>query len=125
MNKSQLQWLLEYKVPDNKLITIADLDNKAPRTLLYGYTVDRLTHHVYISERGAIETVVYGIDAPLYRLTPTRNEHYVPNKRLYPARCDFWFCKKLAEAGINLPFTTYSEVPLEGAYYGRCYEGID
>ena len=125
MNPSQLRWLLDYKVPAARLITAEDLDDKSPRTLLYGYTLDRLTWHVYISQKGEIETVIYGVDTSPVKVPVTKNEHYVPNKRLYPARCDFYFCKKLAESGVYLPFTTFSEAPgLKGIYYGlTCDDG--
>lgn len=40
--------MLEYVEEKDKLITGDDLVNERDRTLLYGYTCDRKTFHVYL-----------------------------------------------------------------------------
>ena len=74
------------------------------KTLIYGYTCERLTFHVYIKNR-KIYTVVYNTDYSTGRAKPidmrlitvTSNKDYVPDKRIYPERCEYHFCKMLQE----------------------------
>lgn len=64
--------------------------------------------------------VVYNTDYSTDRIKPknmrqikvTSNHDYVPDKRLYPERCDYNFCLLLKERGVHLPFTTWTE-PIE------------
>ena len=105
------------------------------KTLLYGYTCERDTFHVYIKNE-QIFVVVYkneyssGVVKPtnMRQITVTSNRDYVPDKRLYPERCDYNFCKMLKERGVDLPFTTWSdpvEIDLEDPrypYYGFTLE---
>ena len=46
------------------------------------------------------------------------NKHYVPKKRLYPAKCDYEFCRLLKEHGVYLPFTTWEAPAEKMIYYG-------
>jgi hypothetical protein len=105
---------------------------------LYGYTCERKTFHVYVKNE-QIYTVVY--DTEYSRAVPKpvnmrqieikSNHDYVPDKRLYPERCDYNFCLLLKEKGVNLPFTHWSE-PVEIAlddprypYYGFTLEDME
>lgn len=92
----------------NGVIKLGFLTNKNERTLLYGYTCDRKTFHVYIKDN-EIKTVVYGYKEKPYEITPTINESYIPDKRVYPEDADFEFCSLLKQAGVYIPFTNYSE----------------
>lgn len=108
------------------------------KTLLYGYTCERKTFHVYIKNE-QIYVVVYdteysrGIPTPknMRQISVTSNHDYVPDKRLYPERCDYNFCKLLKEKGVQLPFTTWSEpveIDLEDPrypYYGFTLEDAE
>lgn len=92
------------------IITIDDLKDKSERTLLYGYTTDRTTWHVYLLD-GRITLAVYK-----YNEAPTCIDNdtwvpstLVPNKRLYPECCDFEFCCLLKSRGVYLPFTTWQD----------------
>ena len=54
------------------------------------------------------------------------NRDYVPDKRLYPEKCDYHFCKLLKEKGIDLPFTTFSEgFNWDGPYCGFTLEDVE
>ena len=106
-----------------------DLD----RTLLYGYTCERETFHVYIKNK-QIYVVIYNTEYSRGKPTPKNmmqievksNRDYVPNKRLYPERCDYDFCKLLKEKGIDLPFTTFSEgFNWDGLYCGFTLEDAE
>jgi hypothetical protein len=102
-------------------------DGWGDRTLLYGYDVDRRTHHVYQKD-GVLHLMVYTDSVAGGALT-----HYVsgeelpldglvPNKRLYPEACDYVFCRRLREAGIRLPFTTYDPERAPKTFYGLLLE---
>ena len=59
-------------------------------------------------------------------VTVISNRDYVADKRLYPERCDFEFCKRLTEKGIRLPFTVWNEkVNLANAYFGFTLEDVE
>ena len=103
------------------------------RTLLYGYTCERETFHVYLKDQ-KIYAVAYekefsrGTPKPKNRrqIEVQSNHDYVPDKRLYPERCDYHFCCALKEKGIHLPFTNWSEEvkPDERGYYGFILEDV-
>ena len=103
------------------VLTINDLTNKHPRTLLYGYHTDSTTVHVYICPKwGEIKTVTYGgygSDKPV-EATILEDEEFIPSKRLYPGKCDFEFVKLLKERGVNMAFTTWQESE-DGQFYGK------
>jgi hypothetical protein len=115
------------------------------KTLLYGYTCNRETFHVYI-KHAQIYVVVYEVDYSINydnqlggfmrgdgkpknmrHIEVKSNKDYIPDKRLYPERCDYNFCKLLKERGIDLPFTHWSEEiePNEKGYYGFTLEDVE
>ncbi|WP_336784074.1 hypothetical protein [Paenibacillus illinoisensis] len=102
------------------IIQAFDLTNQEDRTLLYGYTCDRETWHVYLKGL-EIHVYVYGgyNSSEGYEVFPTHNNHFVPDKRLYPERCDFEFCKLLKMQGVNLTFTSWSDEVTQRKYYGE------
>lgn len=104
----------------HSVVTAKDLICQKNRTLLYGYTCERNTWHVYLKD-GVIYCCDYGYKKEPLPFTPTRNSGYIPDKRLYPALCDFEFCMLLKKNGVNsFCFTTFKEIPLEGnEYYGE------
>lgn len=122
MDRIAFEALKRESAAPERVININDLKDKTPRTLLYGYTADRDTWHVYINEHSdEIMTVVYqgkGRDMSLLRIE--ENCAYIPNKRLYPSCCDFEFCKLLKREGLFLPFTTWTDRAPE-KYYGETY----
>jgi len=102
----------------------SQLDDKTDRTLLYGYTCDRDTFHVYLKD-GLLHRIIYSrknlishefgdsIDVELL----------IPNKRTYPETCDFYFCMKLevmSEHGIT--FTTYNGEREVKQFHGKVAE---
>lgn len=100
------------------------LKNQKDRTLLYGYTCDRLTWHVYIKD-GVIHKVKYGYGwcsneyMPVTEFLVEYNAQYVPDKRLYPECCDLEFCELLEWRGVELPFTTFNFDREEKQFYGE------
>ena len=81
------------------------------RTLMYGYNTNRDTFHLFWKDN-IIHSIYYNSTA--HRIL-SRVLYYdkiealkcVPDKRVYPERCDYEFCKLLYSKGINIPFTTF------------------
>lgn len=110
--------ILEKEYPK---ITADNLTNKKNRTLLYGFTCDRDTWHVYLFDMN-IYVCKYAYGENPIDIGYICDE-FVPDKRLYPARCDFEFCSLLKSRGIYLPFTTYGEKETV-AYHDNGYYGM-
>lgn len=125
MNRDELERVLKAEKYTYGVITVDDLRIKKDRTLLYGYTCARSTFHVYLKDM-KIHTVIYNVDYTedepkpfnMREIEISDNEDFIPNKRLYPAACDYEFSMLLGRVtGKSLPFTTYEERP-EQQYYG-------
>jgi hypothetical protein len=123
MTKDEYEIIRQRLEPSIIKVSIKDLVNRNPRTLLYGYTHARSTHHVYIEE-GEIHLLVY---------SSANSEHFsgefvptglVPNKRLYPEACDAEFCAFLKQQGVHLPFTTWSDKREPQQYHGKRFSAI-
>ena len=131
MNKIEYEHLKNSDMGNNKIIDSECLVDKKDRTLLYGYTCNKETWHVYIKDE-QIHIVVYDFEwddklkkhkpSKLREIIPFSNCDFIPNKRLYPETCDFEFCKLLLEY-LNqdytcLPFTAWQERE-ELCFYGE------
>jgi hypothetical protein len=103
------------------VISVDDLVNKNPRTLVYGYSLDRDTTHVYLGSDGLIHRVDYShgdiliahVSAVSFDINDLR-----PSKRSYPERTDFEFAKLVAMRGGDLCFTSYTEGVEAANFYG-------
>lgn len=102
MTKEEFE-ILVYISENKKLITIDDLKDKSDRVLMHGYTFERDSIIVKI-ENGEIIKYFKGNIVPV-----KENKDYIPNKRSYPERCDYEFCKLLKERGCYISFTTWSD----------------
>lgn len=96
------------------------LKNQQSRTLIWGYTSDRMNFHVYLLQ-GCIFINEEG--QPLFDETEvTDNRCYAPSKRAYPECCDYEFCQLLKQVGVSIPFTTPSPnrpvPPPPSGFYG-------
>lgn len=133
MTKEMFEKLKQY----SSALALLDVHHLSPyvynKTLLYGYTCDRETFHVYLKDK-EIFVVIYNNDYAtgkarpknMRRINVTSNQDYVPNKRLYPERCDYNFCQLLKEKGIDLPFTTWTDgIELNDTYYGFTLDDIE
>lgn len=103
-------------------------EDYSDRTLLYGYDCDRVTWHLYVDD-GDIYLHCYTPDGTTFRHNLSRDPFkrstlqatIVPNKRLYPERCDYDFCVWAKQEGLHLTFTTYDAErvkPVDG-YFGK------
>jgi hypothetical protein len=81
------------------------------RTLLYGYTCDRDTFHVYLKD-SYIHRLVYTYDGEVKEYAwhkawhPTR---MVPDKRVYPHATDAAMAKRLNAAQVDVPYLPFDE----------------
>lgn len=110
-------------------VGIDDLDDRTPRTLLFGYDISRATHHAYIDPVDLqIHVLKYVTTGPVGSETVlvlshthglsggvSRNDQFVPDKRLYPESCDLDFCRLLRKHDVSLPFTTFNAAGLARA----------
>lgn len=95
--------------------------NYIPRTLLYGYTSDRKSWHVYMDTDYLVRRYVYehGKEDQGDLLSSfSALSDLVPDKRLYPECCDFAFCLYLCKKSIYLPFSKFDERNEFKTYYG-------
>jgi hypothetical protein len=122
MKLEQYNELQQVHLTPEVVLKGSDLKNQSNRTLLWGYTSERHSWHVYL-ENGTIYKVVYGFGDEVLDMVDENevatNGHYVPDKRLYPEACDFEFCELLKEREVNLPFTTFNAEREEAQFYGK------
>lgn len=125
MNKDQYDTLQSDTSTDIAVIGASQLGNRVPRTLIYGYTLDRHDFHVYLGTDDAIHLLVCtGISKDpetgaerhliLDQAGPEGrpiqdNREYLPCKRAYPESCDFEFCRLLRTVGLHPSYTTFTE----------------
>lgn len=127
MTKEELEVIQSIEPISPSVIIGSMLNNQEDRTLLFGYTCDRLTWHVYL-KNGVIHKVIYGNSYSSSEYTPvteyqvTANEQFVPNKRLYPECCDAEFCRLLRRKNIPMVFTTYDDTREPKKFYGKIIE---
>jgi hypothetical protein len=121
-----------------KVLRLVDLQDQTPRTLIFGYTCNRETFHVYIGKDHQLHVLLY---SPIFDNESsdrfyilqhfeeggqTDNHGFVPNKRVYPESCDFEFCRLLQTCDVNIPFTTFDPQGYEKrlAANGGVYAGL-
>ena len=117
------------KILENEKESVLCADDLKPhlkyRTLLYGYTCENETFHVYLKD-GKIHAVAYFNDYSDDTVKPKNmreikienNRDFIPDKRVYPEACDYHFCKLLKLRDIHLPFTTWNEKRAKKDFYG-------
>jgi hypothetical protein len=117
MNIKELDYI---KKADWKKMISADELSPHPRTLIYGYTCDRDTFHVYLDVHDLIHIVVYKGKTLLYSSFGESVEARlcVPDKRLYPEACDFEMCTLLKTKDVELPFTIFNPDRPRSDFYG-------
>lgn len=120
MNHAQFEKLQNDITPQAKVL-VTELTNLEDRTLLWGYTSDRNSFHVYLKD-GILNKVIYNFDRHLLRHeegVDLNIEGITPDKRIYPSSCDFEFCTLLRSKDVYLPFTTFSEEKIQETFYGE------
>lgn len=121
MNKKQFDKLFQ-KTITPMMFSVGYLINKKDRTLLWGYTLNRDSFHVYLKD-GKIHLYVYTYGEKEILKSESgfemSAESLIPSKRVYPEASDYEFCKKLLDMGFNIPFTAFSENREERQFYGE------
>lgn len=129
MKKEQYEMLRGLN-PSLTQISVTDLADRSDRTLLWGYTCDRESWHLYLKD-GKFHFVWYtfcgdndiskkNLLASYVKDTLELTKDYIlPDKRVYPEASDFEFCKLLQELGLEPTYTVFNEERLDAQYYGK------
>lgn len=110
MNDAQY-YELAYRV--TKKVTVALLDDKTPRTLVYGVTANRDSFHLYLDELGQLNRVLYDHSGFLIEMETALELEpatCLPSKLVYPHGSDFEFCKLLQTMGEEVAFGQFERV---------------
>ena len=116
MNEAEYEQLKQHR----KSIKGSDLKDKTPRTLIYGYNMERESVHVYLNSDGVI-CMAYGDERNVRHFTEEETENnrdYIPSKRAYVECTDLEFAKLLKEAGECISFTTPNRDRPQKQFYG-------
>lgn len=87
-----------------------DLQDHRPRTLIYGYTLERHSFHLYLDDECRLQRVIYDHHDVLLEACSENSLAWHdcrPDKRAYPESCDLEFCRTLELAGYLMPFTKF------------------
>lgn len=127
MNPTQYELLTNTIMPEPQLAEARLLYAQEPRTLIYGYTSEKHSFHVYLYA-GAVHKVVYDATGKLLSHKSQRDSlpfsECVPDKRIYPETCDFEFCSLLKRRGVHLPFYNWNDKRERAAFYGKRLEEL-
>lgn len=110
--------------PVRPTVSVEDLHDLTPRTLLYGYNISGTTGdyegtatvHVFLGHDGLLHKLVdrpgYATERLIIEHTVSRSffaEELIPSKRAYPQHTDRTFAVLLAAVGYSVTFTTWDE----------------
>lgn len=113
MNNDEYSKLTAPRAEDHS-VSVFELLNTADRTLLYGYTFERKTVHVYL--KGGLIHFFSGGNHHA-QVTWHDASALVPNKRVYPALSDYEFSSILKAKGVDISFTTFGRELEPGDVY--------
>lgn len=122
MNEDEYKFYKDILLGDSEVASF-DLLHQQPRTLLYGYTVERNNFHVYFSD-GFIHRAIYEhprelidhVSGPMFSASLL-----IPDKRAYPQFTDAGFALLLKRRGFSIPFTTYTPTDKKGPFYAEVW----
>ena len=110
MTKDELE-LLKNEINVSPMVNISELPAGYEGTLVYGYTCDRNTVHVY-AKAGEIHAVTYNFDGELLGHSFGKEIYggsCKPNKRAYRQTTQHFFASLLAKKGFELAITEGGE----------------
>lgn len=106
--------------------------NFSPGTLLFGYTCDGASFHVYKGPDGLIHRFVYhATDSHVETVTHEGAvfwdaDQLVPDKRVYPESTSLIMATALRGRSVDIPFTTFDDARYDrvkdAVYHGRLKE---
>lgn len=107
---------------DLATLSVSDLTDKTPRTLAYGYSINRNRVHTYLGDDGLIHLFEYDNNASVVVNHIAEETFSVsdfhPGKRTFPERTDYEFAMLVHSRGGDLCFTNYTEDVPEAIFYG-------
>ena len=109
MNLQQTTFLSQY-LESTSTVKVCELKNKSDRTLMYGYTCERNTFHLYIKNE-TFFCVVYDHDKNFlskFSTTAISVNDCFPNKRVYPESCDYEFSMLLASKNARPAYLAFN-----------------
>lgn len=110
MTKDEMALLKTEQFPSTEL-NINELPKGYEGTLLYGFTCDRNTMHVY-AKAGEIHSVIYNNIGEIIRYTHDEElyaGHCIPDKRAYRQHTHYFFVSLLIKKGMNVAITEANE----------------
>lgn len=111
MTKQELTQLIAQSSA-TPMVSIAELPKGFEGTLLYGFTCERHTFHVYVKDE-VIHAVTYNFEEEIITHTSGKEVYAgscVPDKRVYRQPTHFFFMELLAKKGFT-PSVTESNLP--------------
>lgn len=99
---------------------------KEDGTLLYGYTCDRDTFHVYL-KNGELHRVIYDFDGDVLDYihgAELEADLLHPNKRIYPEASSYDFIVSLRKTGCDPSLTTFNESREQATWHGEVWEDL-
>ena len=109
MNSDQLDLYIKVQPAPRTLGPLDLVGPQGPRTLLFGYTPERYTFHVYLDGAGNICRLIYDHSTVIIdfaRAVALPVEVLDPRKRSYWQVTDFEFACRMKELGAQLIFTS-------------------
>lgn len=126
MTDEQLAELKNFRLAE-PVVSVSDLEDRTPRTLLYGYTCDRFTFHTYLGTDDLLHRVIYTSDRRVIsEIHGQQLQSYLcrPDKRVYPNASDYQFCRLLLEKGETFSFTSPSVRTSNNGWFGLRLEEL-
>lgn len=120
MNKEQYN-KIQQRGKSPLTISVDDFTNKKDRTLIWGYTPERDSFHVYLKDKKIHLYVYTYVEKNILKFNSGRElevDILIPRGRVYPEASDYEFCKKLLDMGINIPFTIFDGYREEKQFHG-------
>lgn len=121
MNKEEHKILRSYDFVEPAL-HVNDLECKDDRTLIYGYTCDCDTWHLYLKDNHFV-WVLYNhkneiLASYIKKEIIIGEDPILPNKRVYPSASDFEFCALLKRYDVHPCFTSFDKEREKKQFYG-------
>ncbi len=126
---NQEQYGLYSSAPNrNDSVSITEVvDPQRERTLIWGYTLERNSFHVYVAN-GMLHRVIYDFkDNVIDSISGETLDTFLlkPSKRAYPEACELEFSLLMRLKGVELSFTTFNPERPASLFYGKRKEELN
>lgn len=120
MTREEYEALLELRPQEPDRVPLSAFADLSDRTLIYGYTLERQTVHIYMI--GGKIQVVHPNPSFQGRDLECLPFMVLPTKRAYPECCDAEACRLIASHGGYVCFTTFNDDRTAKQFYGPMVE---